>query len=172
MTISVNIFRSPVQRLLFICCPSAITLAVIPIVILPIQRLANRPVSHVFEKVLKRIFPPVAHNNSPASISVKVFTVRITAAVFHSIPRAIRPCIRAAVCFCAAIFILGFPLKASTTFGVSASHCIGLDGIFITARALTLAPSSAALSELRNDGQTTVSVTDNIFNCWHGQSMA
>lgn len=81
---------SPVSGLRFPCCPTAITRLVITIAVFTLKRVFRarlRP--HVSVEVLKRIQPPFAHLDSPASIVRKCLAVFVSTSSLHSIPRAV-----------------------------------------------------------------------------------
>jgi len=101
---------SPVVRLLFPCCPSAVFWAVVAVVVDSLQSHSLRSVSHVRMKVLERILPSVAHLYTATTVVFVTRSRSIEASRFncnpYSIFRSVRSSMRCRL----------FKLKTSTAF--------------------------------------------------------
>lgn len=80
----------PVAILLSASSPATVSWFVISRIVNSVKRCASGTISHIFQKCLKRLLPPLAYANTAPAIFRVIVTVAVIAAKQHSRPRAIR----------------------------------------------------------------------------------
>lgn len=82
---------SGVVVLLMVVCPSAVFRAISAISIYSVKRFFVWSLAHVFNKVCKGIFPPVANLYPSAAVKVKPRSVLVFTPLLHSRPNSVCP---------------------------------------------------------------------------------
>lgn len=79
-----------ISHLFFWGGPSAIFFGIVSVHIDPVDRMGwGRFFAHIFQKILKRIFPSVTDNNSPSPVVGILTIVGIVAAALHKLPASV-----------------------------------------------------------------------------------
>lgn len=111
--------------LFFLSGPTAIIWFVIAVIVYSIQTFPRWLVSHISQKVSK-IFPAVTNLYTPATISMPVFMIWISAALKHGIPATIN-----SISFSKTRISVLDPCLTPATERVSTSQVVSLDNDFI-----------------------------------------
>jgi hypothetical protein len=148
--------------------PDAISRFVVSIVVLAFNGvLIGRARTHVGQKVFKRLQPPIADQDSPASVVAVSLDVRVRTSLDHGVPNGILRIGETAVpVMCLAVFCAGFTHQTTARLCIAFFQCKSSSNGFATARTVTTPKSIAASIPtcLRNDSQTPEYATNECFH--------
>lgn len=120
-----------ISSLLSAGSPVAVLWAVVPVVVLPVERVSLRPWSHILKEVFEGIKPTIADLDASSAIPLEPLVFGVVASVLHVRPRAVLSRL------CVAVAGHDFFSQASAAFGVTVPKGPSANGSLLSTRAET-----------------------------------